>query len=146
MRNVPTVYLAGAIEGRTHNEIFKWREYAKWYLQSAKIDVMFPPGLEWQGNEYVMSRKIVNTDLDSIDECQILLANFRHDIPMVGTSSEIFYCWENGYKAFVVIDPNFEKPSAWLIECSDIVFNSMDDALWYLTQVYGYENEERNES
>jgi hypothetical protein len=118
------VYLSGAMLGCTDEECKHWREYAKARL---KCETRDPVVLrDFRGREQDGVVEVVEKDKADIDDCDIVLVNFIK--PSVGTSMEILYAWERG-KTVLLVTPQYNGISPWLLYHSHKVFLALDDAI-----------------
>lgn len=121
-----TVYLAGAIMGRSDQECVDWREYVKHLLKCRIIDPMVRDYRGLERDEFVT---IVEKDKTDIDSCDILLVNYVE--PSVGTSMEILYAWERG-KVVMLVALADQDLSPWLLYHSHKFFFTLEDAASYI--------------
>lgn len=119
-----TVYLCGAINGRTDSECKDWRELAK-----ARLDVGFncldPMRRDYRGAEDQSVETIVSGDIKDIDDSDIVLA--VADAPSWGTAMEIFYA--NSISVYVVTVCGQSRISPWLSKHSSAIFPTLIAAI-----------------
>lgn len=92
-----TVYLAGAIDKNKEHECRQWRNLATWYLNEENVKTINPIEGKELDQKY-SATDIVNEDLESIDNSDIVLAEvgiITPNYPYIGTSMEIMYSWLN---------------------------------------------------
>jgi hypothetical protein len=121
-----TVYLCGAINGRTNEECIDWRERVKGLLDCPTID---PMARDFRGRERDEVGGIIENDKADIDACDFLLVNYMG--PSVGTSMEILYAWERGKAVILVTSPGTVL-SPWLLYHKHKLFFSLEDAAAYI--------------
>jgi hypothetical protein len=123
-----TVYLAGAITGRTNAECVDWRAHAKQLLKCPTID---PIVKDYRGREREEFVAIVKKDKTDIDACDILLGNYSE--PSVETSMEVLYAWEQGLIVVLVASSSHDL-SPWLLCHHHKLCFSLEDAASYINR------------
>ena len=117
------IYLAGPIQCANPTERRAWRDEATQYLTKCGFAVISPLGKDgWSATE------IVETDLADIARSDAVLAWVPWGVPSVGTAMEIFYAGRILRMPVVVwTDSHGEHP--WLMQCTKVIHESLDDAL-----------------
>ncbi|KUK53062.1 MAG: hypothetical protein XD78_1504 [Desulfotomaculum sp. 46_296] len=91
-----TVYLAGGIDGLSHEQVMGWRQRAAEALRRNGFDVIDPT---W-GKDLTVAhdpREIVEADLANVDRAHILLVEMNTPgHAYIGTAIEIRRAWEQG--------------------------------------------------
>lgn len=116
------VYLGGPINGCTDEEAHGWRDALKPLIKDRGMTYVDPMDRDYRGREMEpgIAAAIVENDKKDIDGCDVMLMNCPK--PSVGTSMEILYGWERG-KKIVVVAPEGQTPSPWLVYHADHVVN-----------------------
>lgn len=104
-----TVYLCGAINGKTDSECRAWRQQAKQLL--CGFNILDPMRRDYRGKENVFAHEIIEADKDDIDMSEGLLVYF--DSPSFGTAMEIFYAFNEGLKV-VAVNASGAPHSPWV--------------------------------
>lgn len=125
------VYLAGPIKGCAPDEIFSWRSYAASHLIYRTLDPASERNFAHKESTDPM-REIVDPDKRDIDASQIVLANCWKE--SVGTSMEVLYAWEHG-KLVVVVIPEGQTVSAWIIAHSHKIYRDLGEAINYINEM-----------
>ena len=133
-----TVYLAGAIMGRSDQECVDWRQYVKQLLKCPTIDPMVR---DYRGREPKEFVAIVEDDKTDIDSCDVLLVNYAE--PSVGTSMEILFAWERG-KMVVLVVSSSQELSPWLLYHHHKMFLTLEDAASFINIHVLNESQDRN--
>lgn len=122
------VYLGGPINGCTDEEANGWRTEAKRLLEGLAHTCVDPMRRDYRGREMEpgVAEEIVDGDKRDIDSCDLILMNCPK--PSVGSSMEVLYAWERD-KRVVVVHPEDDKPSPWLVYHSDAIYPSVREAL-----------------
>jgi len=81
------VYLAGKMAGLTRVEMCGWRKWAKKFLEHPWIEILDPTVLPADAS----ARKIVESNKGMICKSDVVLAEFNHLDPSLGTVGEIVY-------------------------------------------------------
>jgi len=121
---VKTVYLCGAINGKTDSECNDWRAEAKRLLCGAGYSTLDPMRRDFRGREDDCYAEIVLGDLDDIDAADLLLVNAG--APSWGTAMEVFHAYTIGKKVVVFTDAT--RVSPWLRQCSHFICDSLERA------------------
>lgn len=117
-----TIYLSGAIDGISDEEIHGWREHARKLLWSwFKISDPSTPLKVGQPDA-----DIVACDLIEIENSDIILV--RAHKPSWGTAMEIFYAHRAGKRVIVFGVEDKDKMSFWLRHHSHEVYRTLDEA------------------
>ena len=125
------IYLCGPIKDRTDDECVAWREKAAELL--SPIPILNPIRRDYRGHEAEpgIARKIVQDDLDDINNSRALLV--MYDKPSVGTSMEIFYAaWYRKIPVYVVNISGEKWVSPWLMHHTTMAFHNLVDACDYI--------------
>lgn len=104
-----TIYLCGAINGKTDSECRAWRQQAKQLLSG--FNILDPMRRDYRGKENVFAHEIIEADKDDIDMSEGLLVYF--DSPSFGTAMEIFYAFNEGLKV-VAVNASGVPVSPWV--------------------------------
>lgn len=127
MTDKPTVYLAGAINGKDDDEVFGWRREAASYL-AGYFNVLDPTVRDYRGKEAENVNDIVFGDLQDIRRSQSVLV--RAETPSWGTAMELVYAKEFG--CIVVGFGAGLRPSPWLTFHCDTLCSTLRVALEHL--------------
>src|SRR6266404_528003 len=96
--NKPIVYLSGAMDGCTLEEIHGWRN--EWIAHWGADFVRNPARRVWvYKDNWEYHKEIVDTDLDDIDDSGVVLVSYLR--PSCGTMMEIVHGYFQG--KFIVI-------------------------------------------
>lgn len=125
------VYLAGPIKGCQEDKIFEWRNHAASALIYPTLDPAAARNFAHKESSQPLN-EIVNPDKHDIDASAVLLAYCWQ--VSVGTSMEILYAWERG-KYVVVVIPNTETASAWIIAHAHAIFHDLDEAIKHINEL-----------
>lgn len=104
-----TIYLCGAINGKTDEQCNTWRDQAKRLL--ADFNILDPMRRDYRGKENVFAHEIIEADKDDIDMSEGLLVYF--DSPSFGTAMEIFYAYGQGLQ-IVAVNASGVPHSPWV--------------------------------
>lgn len=94
MRNKFSVYLAGAINGKSDTECKDWRESVRSIFEKHDITVLDPMTRDYRGKEDENVDAIVEGDLEDIKSCDFVLVNAEN--PSWGTAMELVYAKQYG--------------------------------------------------
>lgn len=125
-----TVYLAGPINGCTDEECNDWRSYAKEHLKCETLDPMRRWLCRGREMEPGIAAEIVHGDEADITASDIVLAN--HPAPSVDIDMEIRMAKAEKGKIVVTVVPAGSKSSPWLVYHSDVILNSVQDAVSWI--------------
>lgn len=118
-----TVYLCGAINGKTDAECNDWRARAK-QLLGESFRTLDPMRRDYRGREDECYAEIVSGDLDDLDASDFILVNAA--APSWGTAMEVFYAYTEGKK--VVAFTAAPRVSPWLRQCCHFIGDSLERA------------------
>jgi hypothetical protein len=104
-----TVYLCGAINGKSDAECNEWRTGAKRLLGDSFI-VADPMDRDYRGQEDQNVEEIVHGDIADVDAADFILV--RADLPSWGTAMEVRHAFVSGKR--VVAFTNTPRISPWL--------------------------------
>jgi nucleoside 2-deoxyribosyltransferase len=126
---MPTVYLAGPINGCTDAEARGWRDAACAELAPAWT-ILNPMDRDYRGHEAEHYVALVEDDLADIYASDVVLVNAER--PTWGTAQEPVYAkqWGKRVVAFCA-DPN---PSPWLRYHADVIVSDLAAALAVLAR------------
>lgn len=119
---MPSVYLAGGINGLSDADATDWRERAKRLLSG--WDVLDPMARDYRGREDQNVTAIVEGDKADIDACDAVIVWAVR--PSWGTAMEVLYAWERGRRV-VVVCPGSVSP--WLRYHSATVVATIEEAI-----------------
>lgn len=119
-----TVYLCGAINGKTDAECKDWRAEATRLLGGAGFTLLDPMRRDYRGREDECYAEIVSGDLDDIDKSDFLLVNAA--APSWGTAMEVYHAYTIGKKVVVFTDAT--RVSPWLRQCAHSICGSLERA------------------
>lgn len=137
MSTRPTVYLAGPMhdtEGhgkawralvRQDYSSFEWRDPWDKYDDSKSYEECYE---EWS------AERIVQADLDLIDESEAVLAYWDYEANTCGTPMELLYAHQNGL-IVVIVTSDCRDPPKWLIYVSDAIAESFDEGVRELREI-----------
>lgn len=134
------VYLAGAINGCTDEQANGWRDMVIEDLaaRAPEIRPVNPLRRDYRGVETQpgVARRIKRGDLVDIEACDALLANCPQ--PSWGTGMEIMHAHNTGKLVICVLPADILAlgPSPWLIEHSDWMLHTYEDAVDVLVAHY----------
>lgn len=122
-RVLPTIYLAGPINGCTDAEAMAWRTEATASLAGA-YRVLNPMRRDYRGREAENAAAIVEGDLADIRAADVILVNASR--PSWGTAMELVYARQAG-KWIVAFGT--AAPSPWLAYHADVLVPTLTDAV-----------------
>ena len=134
-----TVYLAGPIDGCTHEEMTEWREEAKEYL--FPIHCFNPCNRHFdmsRGNNDSISKQVVTLDKAEIAASDALLVWYNQPAAgskMTGTTMEIIYAFERG--KLVVLVSHEPIISSWIDYHTHIKCNTLKQGSQFILDFYG---------
>lgn len=120
---MPTVYLAGPINGCTDEEARGWREAAKTALGRPFL-FSDPMVRDYRMAEEEYAEEIVGGDLYDIRNAHVILVNATR--PSWGTAMEVVYARQAG-KWIVAFGTT--EPSPWLASHVDVLVLTLGDAV-----------------
>jgi len=126
----PSVYLAGAINGKDDAEVFGWRREAARQLADL-YTIVDPSERDFRGIEETSIEEIVDTDIADINDVHVLLV--RAEAPSWGTAMEVRHAHTQGIP--VVSWGAGPRPSPWLLYHSTH-YATLDDALTALVTIW----------
>ncbi len=130
-----TVYLCGAINGKTDADCKDWREKAKALLKCDTLDPMrrdyrgreVGHGSDFAQREMEIPAEIVNGDLFDIAASDVILVNAS--APSWGTAMEVIWAHRAlGKKVYTVFPFSERAPSPWLLLHSTGMFETLREA------------------
>lgn len=133
-----TVYLAGSMVGRTHEEMIGWRNEAKMGFANNGISTLDPcrrtPYHEMNGSSLGKAKFVFHSDLADIDNSSLILADVRVSSgKAAGTNMELMYAWTKRIPIVLWVDPDdYSHPfyeCMCLSKCSSLkeaIFSSID--------------------
>lgn len=121
------IYLAGAIFGKSNFDSGAWRALATERLAAAGFEIRDPMSRDWRGREWGNEREIVESDINELSSCHIVLASCL--APSWGTAMELRVAKQFSVPTYAVV--NFSQPvSPWLrYHATAGMFVSVDDAI-----------------
>jgi len=132
------VYLAGPMAGMSGDEMKQWRNYAKFHLNCAGIDILDPTRrtpyhlsiLDDTGLEHNIAKRIFKQDLRDIARCEVILVDMRNHegVKAQGTSAEIMFCHMKNKTIIMWKNPE-DKLNPFMTAMATEVHNSIDDAI-----------------
>ena len=145
------VYLAGPISNKSYSDASAWRYDAARRLREAGMVPLDPLVKERHlANRTTMNPHghpetvfstpdaIFSGDTFEIMRCHILLANLSGaDSISIGTMIEIGIAWAWGKKLVLVMEAENVHGHAFLDTITRSVFTTLDDAVTFITGVYG---------
>jgi nucleoside 2-deoxyribosyltransferase len=134
MKKVPTVYLAGPIEGCTDEEIFIWRNEAK--------DLLFDGvrGISPTRMELLDPSAVITQNYMDIKTCDVVLAYLPKCISdrrcSYGTICEVAWAYSHQTPVVIVSDDPYihEHP---VLKMIGVHFDYLEDATTYINQLLG---------
>jgi nucleoside 2-deoxyribosyltransferase len=90
-----------------------------------KIEKLQNPTWSWETDYITSPKKIVENDLKSVSEADVIVAIFPDDLT-IGITCEMFKAWELG-KIVISIVPKRLIHHPWINYCSNIVFERDED-------------------
>ncbi|HYT40714.1 MAG TPA: hypothetical protein VEP90_00080 [Methylomirabilota bacterium] len=136
--NKPIVYLSGPIADCTPEEIHGWRN--EWIAHWGQEFVRDPARRVWTGSDnWDHYRDIINTDLDDIDDSDIILTKYFK--PSCGTPMENVHGHFQGKFIVTVVEDEeiYRHLSPWIIFHSTVVVRSFEEAKKEINR-WWYEN------
>lgn len=119
-----TVYLCGAINGKTDSECNDWRAAATRLLGDVGFSLLDPMRRDYRGREDECVDEIVSGDLEDISRSDFVLVNAC--APSWGTAMETYHAYTVGKK--VVAFTGGARVSPWLKRHSHFVCDSLERA------------------
>jgi nucleoside 2-deoxyribosyltransferase len=142
------IYLAGAISGKSYNDVLESINERKKYLEKVGYDVLNPmTGKAYLRNEKEFVSKgydnptstnhaIVERDRWMVKRSDIILVDLMNATEKsIGSIMELAWAHDNGVHSIVVMPKDGHHNHAFVLEAADIVFNSTEDALNYLVEL-----------
>jgi len=128
------VYLAGPIDGCTHDEMWEWRIYAKKLLHPLQC---FNPCKRMfnipAAGRTEAAKQIVTLDKAEIAASDALLVWYNQPAAgskMTGSTMEIIYAFERG--KLVVVVSSEKTISPWIDYHSHVIFSDIEPAAKYI--------------
>jgi nucleoside 2-deoxyribosyltransferase len=118
-----SVYLCGAINGKTDEECNGWRASAKHMLGGSFV-VVDPMARDFRGKEDMNVEEIVKGDIADIDAADFILV--RADLPSWGTAMEVRHAFVTGKK--IVAFTESDRISPWLRYHTHAIYESLQRA------------------
>ena len=118
-----SVYLCGAINGKTDEECNGWRASAKHMLGGSFV-VVDPMARDFRGKEDMNVEEIVKGDIADIDAADFILV--RADLPSWGTAMEVRHAFVTGKKIVAFTDS--DRISPWLRYHTHAIYDSLQRA------------------
>lgn len=124
---MPTVYLAGAINGCTDEEATGWRDEATAFLAPRGWTVLSPMARDYRGRETEHAAEIVAGDKADIFRATYVLVNASR--ASWGTAMEVKHAHDINR---CVVAFGTARPSPWLIYHTRVVLPTLGAALSFL--------------
>lgn len=142
-----TVYLVGSISGQSYDEVVTSITYRAKKLANAGYFVIHPMlGKEYLRNELEFKAKdfrhpvstnhaIYNRDRWCVEQADIILADLTNSNGRVSIGSMFELAWAEDSKKHIILvmDKENVHQHAFVLEAADIIFETVDEALDYLT-------------
>lgn len=133
-----TIYLAGAMQGLTCEEMNKWREQADYYFSQAgganRYKTINPVDFyNFTINQNFTDKECMLFDLTAVRKSDVILANLNKD--SIGTAIELYESFSKGIPVIGFDAHNNLHP--WVKECCFKICNSLEDAITYIKEYYG---------
>jgi nucleoside 2-deoxyribosyltransferase len=144
-------YLAGPISWEKDNVFIEWREDISEFLRAHghipinplkkysvpaaeknKVEKMIVEERDDVAREY-LRRRIINPDLSLLEQSDAAIVYV--DKYTVGTSSEVFWCYEHGRPAYIVTNLPRNKWSGWFVGLSTLIFGSWEELKRFLANM-----------
>ena len=121
--DMPTVYLAGPMEGCNDHKKWGWRNELKTDLKARGWTVLMPEAFthhDFLGmSDDAIAEKVVGSDMGRIDEADLIVAYYWQK--STGTAMELMYAKMKG-KRIIVLVPNAEGGiNPWLRYAGDTI-------------------------
>jgi hypothetical protein len=139
LKRKPTVYLAGGITGLTHAEAARWRLEARKLLHP-EFNVLDPVTAVFNGEpfneENPTAREIIDSNNFQIKNSDIILAEFEHQQPSIGTVGEIVkgHCLYG--MPIITWGKSGRHKHPWVKDHTTMHFYKLEDAVRYIKDNY----------
>ena len=127
------VYLGGAMEGCTDDEMHLWRNYFKLVFVD-QID-FFDPTVRKININCFSDAEIVEQDKLDILNSDILLVNYTPKKSMIGSSMEVMYAFEHNKPIFVLWGRK-EEVSPWITFHATYIAKTLPEMIGELHDEY----------
>jgi nucleoside 2-deoxyribosyltransferase len=125
---MPTIYLAGPINGCTDDEAMAWRLFARQEI-GRDWTILDPMDRDYRGRERDNATAIVNGDKADIRASDVVLVNATR--ATWGTAMEVHYAYTRRKR---IVAFGAVNPSPWLTHHSDELHNTLADTLLSLSR------------
>lgn len=137
MSKPPTIYLAGPILGCTDEETNGWRQ--GFMARLPRCGFLDPMVRDYRGREAECYEEIVELDKQDIEESDVVVA-YCWQVSW-GTAMELHFAWDDRgvgarWHRVVVVIPEGQRISPWLIYHSDIVVHTLEEAAQWIEKEY----------
>lgn len=117
--------------GLTEIEMSSWRIEAKQYLSEFGLAVMDPCAVD----KFTRPIELVTSNKFMIDQSALVLAEFQHREPSIGTICEVVYAREKG-KPVIAWGSNPALDHPWMRALITRSLYSLEEALMYIVRNY----------
>lgn len=139
MKRKPTVYLAGGITGLTPAQAAGWRLEARKLLHP-EFNVLDPVPLVFNGEHFTAenptAREINDSNIYQIKNSDIILAEFEHQQPSIGTIGEIVKARCLYGTPIITWGRSSRHYHPWVKYHTTIHFDDLEEAVRYIKNNY----------
>jgi nucleoside 2-deoxyribosyltransferase len=143
------IYLAGPISGRGYDEVVELYKEKSLFFKTIGIEVLCPMTgkaylrneLEFKASGYGFpvstNHAIFERDKWMVSTCDIVLADLSNsgDRVSIGTMMELAWASMLGKHTVIILPKENIHNHAFVLESADIIFENMDDAKKYFTDL-----------
>lgn len=141
-----TVYLAGAMQGLTKEEMSKWRDiignslmtYCAYSDGSCNLRVINPLDyFNFDETRFQTDMEVMKFDLQCIEKSNLVIVNVSRLNTSIGSSIEVYEAWKRGTPVIAYDENNeYESLHPWIKNCITRVDRTVSDLCGYIYDFY----------
>lgn len=136
MKNIYTIYLAGAMSNLSMKDQNEWRMKVKKELESCVVKCINPVDYynSFDSTTYDSDLEVMNFDLHKVKNSDLIILNFNN-MYSLGTMAELAIAYDRGIPV-VGLNESEQQLHPWQYCMCSKVFNNMESMITYIEKYY----------
>ena len=139
-----SIYLAGAMSGKSFDEMNTWRVEIKNMLTHMAsyydCDVKVTNPIDYYNfkeKRHKLEKEVMQFDLSLVKKSDIVIVNLNGINTSIGTSMELYECYRSNIPVIAFgSDEEYENIHPWIKECITRYESNMEDTATYIKEFY----------
>lgn len=135
------IYLSGGMTGLTFEDQMQWRNQIRDMIIFSRYDHTYQPYFfnppryyNFENKRHKSEREVMEFDLNALRKSDLVIVNFNNP-QSLGTAMELMVAYERKIPVVgICSDTSLLHP--WLIECTNRMCSSIDEAAKYVVEFY----------